>query len=270
MISGLPRSGSTLLCQILNMNPAFNATQTSPIMEMLAAHQSVFSHSPSFKAVDRLDYYQNFAAAQKAFIDSYYKGDKVIFDKNRAWPGFFMKLDKILANEDAKVIWTYRKIEHCISSMENQHRKYPLIQFPDEQGGANMNSLEGRINAWTGDGGILTRPIYQLHDAVEMGYGDRILIIDYDDLCIDTQATMNKIHKFLGYKKFNYDSKSFVDLKQSTHEHDNLYNYKYPHDIKEGKIVHSVPKSVVPDRLKDAIAEKYQWLTKYIKETNKE
>lgn len=265
MIAGLPRSGSTLLCQLLNMNPDFKATQTSPIIEMLTSQQSVFSHSGSFKAVDRLDYYGNFVKAQNAFIDAYYEGDKIIFDKNRSWTAHFMKMDEILGHKNSKVIWTYRAIEQCITSMERQHRKYPIIQFSEEaQNNLSMNSLESRINAWTSDGGIISRPILNLHDAVELGYGDRIHIVHYDRLCADTQNTLNEIHDFLGFEYYNYNSKNFKNLKQSTVEHDNLYNYKYPHQIKEGKIAHSASKSLVPKRLKEAIANKYKWLTDYI------
>jgi sulfotransferase len=108
MIAGLPRSGSTLLCQILNMNPDFQATQTSPLAEMLNAQQSVFSHSPSFKAVDRMDYYDKFADAQKAFIKAYYSGDKIVFDKNRGWTNSLRNIDEIFDHSDSKVIWTYR------------------------------------------------------------------------------------------------------------------------------------------------------------------
>src|ERR1700710_2714013 len=37
LISGLPRSGSTLLCAILRQNPRFNAAMTSPVAMLWGA-----------------------------------------------------------------------------------------------------------------------------------------------------------------------------------------------------------------------------------------
>jgi sulfotransferase len=264
MIAGLPRSGSTLLCQILNMNPDFQATQTSPLAEMLNAQQSVFSHSPSFKAVDRMDYYDKFADAQKAFIKAYYSGDKIVFDKNRGWTNSLRNIDEIFDHSDSKVIWTYRDPIDCIVSMEKRHRKYPLFQFPDEKQ-VNMATLEGRIQAWTGDGGILARPVIAFLDAVQMGYGDRIHLVDYQELCENTQVVMEKIHKFLGIKAFKYDINNFKDLKQTTTEHDNLYNYKFPHDIKEGEIKYvEANRSIIPQEMIKPIQERFGWLYEYV------
>lgn len=266
MISGLPRSGSTLLCQILNMNPDFRATQTSPMAEMLKSQQAVFSHSASFKAVDRLEYYESFANAQRAFIEAYYKDSKVVFDKNRGWPLHMMMIDEIMDNGDTKVIWTYRNPKHCLASMENQHRKYPLMQFVDEQQ-TPMTTIDQRLNVWTADQSIMTSPIFALHDAIEMGYDDRILIVDYEDLCKDTQKTMDEIHAFLGVKNHNYSVNNFKDLKQTTMEHDNLYNYKYPHKIMEGKIEYKVPEEELPGRFTEAIDKRFNWLVSHCKET---
>lgn len=269
VISGMPRSGSTLLCQILNMNPDFRATQTSPILDMLASQQSVFSHSPSFKAVDRMETYNAFANAQKAFITSYYEElygkDKTVFDKNRGWPMHLMKLDELLDNTDTKVLWTYRDPIHVVSSMESRHRQYPLIQFNEEaQGQIQLNTLGKRIDHWCGDNGIVATPIFGLHDAVEMLTEDRIHIIDYQDLCENTQAVMDKIHKFLELPTYAYNSKQFKDLKQTTKEHDSAYNYKYPHSIVEGEITYKKPDIFLPERYIKMINDRFKWVNEYV------
>jgi sulfotransferase len=269
VISGMPRSGSTLLCQILNMNPDFNATQTSPILDMLVAQQSVFSHSPSFKAVDRMEVYNAFGNAQKAFLESYYEElygeDKVVFDKNRGWPLHLMKLDELLDNTDTKILWTYRNPVHVVSSMEARHRLYPLIQFNEEGGGqVSLNTLEKRVNMWCGDNGIIAAPVYGLHDAVEMLNSKRIYIVDYKELCTKTQVVMDEIHSFLGLPKYSYAAKDFKDLKQVTKEDDSTYNYKYPHDIIEGKIEYKEPEFTLPQRYIDMINERFKWLNEHV------
>lgn len=268
VISGMPRSGSTLLCQILNMNPDFRATQTSPILEMLASQQGIFSHSPGFKAVDRMETYNAFANAQKAFLNSYYEelygADMVVFDKNRGWPLHLMKLDELLDNSDTKILWTYRDPLHVVASMEARHRQYPLIQFVEEAQGQALSTLGKRIDHWCGDNGIIATPVFGLHDAVEMLNTDRIYIVDYKDLCTNPKDTMAGIHKFLELPAYNYAKNNFKDLKQTTKEHDHVYNYKYPHNIKEGEITYKEPTIVLPERYTKMIKERFKWVNDFV------
>jgi len=264
LISGFPRSGSTLLCQILNMNPDFHATQTSPVLDMLAAMQSVYSHNPGYKAVDRIAHYNRFGDAQRNYLEGWYSMDQVIFDKNRGWLFHLMKLDEILDNEDTKILWTYRDPLHVIASMEKHHRNYPLIEHSeDSQPGKPMSSLDGRMSTWVNENGIVMTPARALIDAVNMGHENRIHIIDYKRLCSDTQKVMEEIHKFLGEPVFEYDKNGFKDLKQVTHEYDHVYNYKYPHDIVEGKIVYSDPDVAHLEPYREIIAKRFEFVTKH-------
>lgn len=264
MISGFPRSGSTLLCQILNMNPEFYATPTSPILDMLQSQQGIFSHNPSFKAVPRMDFYDNFKNAQNAFLHEYYPEDKVVFDKNRGWPIHLMKLDEILGHSDAKVIWTYRDPIDVVASMESRHRATPLMQFIEEGGNPQIaNTYEKRVQMWINDNGIVAFPGWSLHDAIQMGYEDRILIVDYYSLCNDTQTTMDDIHKFLGLEEHQYDTNNFEDLVQTTHEYDTFYNHKYTHDIVEGGIKYKESTFELLDGFKQGISERFKWVNEY-------
>jgi sulfotransferase len=50
--SSLPRSGSTLLQNILGQNPDFYVTPTSGLLELVYAARNNYSTSPEFKAQD--------------------------------------------------------------------------------------------------------------------------------------------------------------------------------------------------------------------------
>lgn len=52
LISGLPRAGSTLLCNILAQNPRFHATATSGILEMLFRVRNGWDTVEEFRAMD--------------------------------------------------------------------------------------------------------------------------------------------------------------------------------------------------------------------------
>ncbi len=253
------------------MNPEFRATQTSPILEMLQACVGVYSHSGGFKAVDRIEYYEAFANFLKSGLESFYDSDQIVFDKNRGWPIMIKRLDEILDHSDSKILWTYRDPVHVVQSMEKRHRQTPLIQFVDEaHNQINLSTLAQRINHWIGDNSIMGFPTVALSDAIEAGYEDRIKIIDYKQLCSNPEKVMKEVHEFLDLKPFDYAKNGWKDLKQSTHEHDNLYNYKFPHDITEGKISYSEPDFEIPESYVQAIQNRFKWLTDHCKKVKNE
>ena len=53
--SSMPRSGSTLLQNILGNNPDIYATPTSGLLEMLNASKRIYTSSNNFKAQDELE-----------------------------------------------------------------------------------------------------------------------------------------------------------------------------------------------------------------------
>lgn len=268
MVSGFPRSGSTLLCQLLNMNPEFNATPTSPLLDMLLAQQSCYSHNPGFKATDRMSTYDNFKKAQKAFLETYCDTNKkVTFDKNRGWPSHLQMLDHILDNSSSKIIWTYRDPVHICCSVEEKHKQTALIQFTEEAQGLGFDTLGGRVNSLISDNGIIGRPGWLLNDAVEMGYDKRIMIVGYGELCTNTQTVMDEIHDFLGLPRYDYAKNNFADLKQTTKEFDTFYNYKYPHNIKEGSISYKTPTITLPQNHIDAINGRFTWVNDYARKS---
>ena len=233
-IAGLPRAGSTLLCQILNSNPKFHVTPTSGVLDMLKTMRSNFSTNMTFRAQNRLEIYENFRHGLRGFLEGYFYDSEVVFDKNRAWTGNLTLLDNILENKDSKIIWLYRDPVEIVSSIEAQYQKTYLLENMDESAspGAFM-TLERRISTYTAAEGLIGFPIESLKDAFEMGFGNRILFIKYFDLTNNPKETLDRIHEFIGEESYEYDLKN---IKQSTWEFDGVYNYKFPHTIKEGEI----------------------------------
>ena len=82
MIAGLPRSGSTLLCNILNQNPRFHATSTSGILEIVLAIRNQWDNVVALKAS------KNKAgknAVIKGILNNYFStiDRPVVFDNSR-------------------------------------------------------------------------------------------------------------------------------------------------------------------------------------------
>src|SRR5262245_31386530 len=83
-ISGLPRSGSTLLSAILRQNPEFTAGMSSPLAQVVSnLIRSMSPENPlAFKVGD-----DQRARVIRASIEAFYEGTNaaVIFDTNRGW-----------------------------------------------------------------------------------------------------------------------------------------------------------------------------------------
>lgn len=261
----MPRAGSTLLCNILNMGEEFHVTPTSGTLEMIKTMRASYSQSITWRAQDRMEILDNFKNGLNGFIHGFFKEHDVVFDKNRGWPTNMSLLDEVLGNEDAKIIWCYRNPVDIIGSIESQYQKTILLENMDESIDAGaFSTLDSRIGTYI-NGGLVSSPVNMLIDAFEMGYGNRILFVRYEDLTQNTQAVLDHIHDFIGEPRKVYD---LSQLKQNTFENDGVYNYKFLHKIKEGGVKFKESDFKIPQRYVDAINERFQGLYKLIYQSN--
>ena len=134
-MSGLPRSGSTLLSSILNQNPRFYSGPSSPVVATMITLENSFSNDELF-----LGYPKPLQAKEiiSSVLPQYY-GDRqepVIFDKNRSWtvrmeyiPGYF--------DIQPKIICPVRDTAEILTSFISMIRRNPFqvdgkINFIDE------------------------------------------------------------------------------------------------------------------------------------------
>jgi hypothetical protein len=252
------------------MNPKFHATATSPLLDVIRGIRSIFSHNITYKSHDRLEDMDGIKRATKAFVDNYYDPSKeVIFDKSRGWVTSLTILDEILGNKDTKIIWTYRDPVEIVSSIEKHYNKTIMLENADEANGVDFSTLESRVNIFINDGGLVARPVWALNDAFDVGYSDRILIIRYGDLTLNPQETLDRIHDFLGLEQYPYSQNDFKDLKQTTNEFDGIYNYKFPHAIKEGEVKYVKHESLLPQHMVEKINARFSWVNELVKELYK-
>src|SRR5262245_4023245 len=91
-IAGLPRSGSTLLCNILAQNPRFHATATSGALDILFNVRNVwddFIHDGNNEGRRRVF---------RAVLDAFYAdiARPIIFDKSRSWLAYMEMAETVL------------------------------------------------------------------------------------------------------------------------------------------------------------------------------
>ena len=122
-ISGLPRSGSTLLSALLRQNPDFHAGMSSGLAPLVNGAMQIMS--PGAETALTLKPEQRETILRNLFY-SYYQGHcarPVIFDTNRAWNARLPLLQTLFP--EAKVISCVRDVSWVMDSLERQVRKNP-------------------------------------------------------------------------------------------------------------------------------------------------
>lgn len=119
-ISGLPRSGSTLLSALLTQNPRFHAGMSGPMGVFFAALLAKMSGENEFSVFISATQKK---AILKGVFDNYYAAekDKVVFDTNRIWCSKMPALAELFP--DAKVIACVRQTAWIIDSIESLIRR---------------------------------------------------------------------------------------------------------------------------------------------------
>lgn len=113
-LSGIARSGSTLLGSILNQNPEVHVTPTSPLLDYLCLNEQTLSALKHQYTFDNVSCVKN---TSKAIHDSFYNhiNKSIIIDKHRGWPRN-INITRDITGVEPKVICTYRPIAENICS----------------------------------------------------------------------------------------------------------------------------------------------------------
>ncbi|MEO9001804.1 MAG: sulfotransferase, partial [Rhodanobacter sp.] len=123
-ISGLPRSGSTLLAAILNQNPRFRAGMTSPLADIMGMVMAEASSKNDF-SFDVSD--EQRVAMLRGLVENFYAehaGAGVVFDTSRLWCSRMPLLGTLFPT--AKVIACVRPLPWVLDSMERLVRNQPV------------------------------------------------------------------------------------------------------------------------------------------------
>ena len=250
-IAGLPRSGSTLLCNILNQNPRFHATSTSGILDIILAIRNQWENVNEFRASPNKD---GKNAVVKGILQNYYStiDRPVIFDKSRGWCGHIELAEHILESE-IKVIVPVRAITDILSSFEklwrNQAHEW---QFPQEKTNYyDWQTVEGRADVWMKNDLPVGIAYNKLRDAISRGFADRLLFVEFEYLTESPKGTMEQVYSFLGDDYYDHD---FNNVKQTTSENDDIHGIPGLHTIRP------VVKPVVSDAIEvlgKNVIEKY-------------
>lgn len=203
VISGLPRSGSTLLCALLRQNPRFLSAMTSPVLSLVNALLPKMGEGNEFAVF--FDDDRRRAILQGVF-DSYYANlrlGQVVFDTNRSWTGKAALLDTLYPQ--ARIICCVREVGWIIDSVERMLRKNPLQvsrMFNYKPGSSVYGRVETLMNS---ENGLIGLSWSCLREAWFGEYAKKLLVIDYDRLVRDPRLMMRRLYEELNEPPFDHD-----------------------------------------------------------------
>lgn len=201
-ISGLPRSGSTLLAGLLRQNPRFHAGMSSPVGGLFDTLQGQMSGRNEY-AVSIDDTQRQ--RILRGLFDNYY-GDEfsadVVFDTHRIWCSKLRILNGLFPQ--AKMIACVRDMPWIIDSIERLVRSntLPLSSIFNYQPGSTVHS---RSESLAHDDGIVGFAYNALKEAY---YGEdtaNLMLLQYETLVSNPVAAVRAVYAFIGEPVFSHD-----------------------------------------------------------------
>lgn len=222
-ISGLPRSGSTLLSSILKQNPDFHTGISGP---MLSHFRAIFEISNEVQQSERST--ARTERMLKAVVNTFYEdiNKPVIFDTNRLWTNLLPQLKHIYPY--TKVIVCVRDINWIINSFEMMHQKNPMNISSVYPKNVDMN-VYSRTQSLMAEGGIIRLPYDSLKSAMTGAFKDMLFFVDYNLLTKNPEGTLKALYNFIGKPYFNHD---FDNVENSFDEYDADLNLPGLHTVK--------------------------------------
>lgn len=251
-LSGIPRSGNTLLSSILNQNKKIASTPNSLISEILYNFDS-FRYSDV--AYNNFPDHKSYESMMTQLIPSYYKNwdQKYIIDRG-PWgtPDNLNLLKKYCPNK-IKIIVLLRDINEVLASFIKWSQENPN-NFIDRE----FTKVEDQCDFLMSPKGQIVKNILSSFNLFKPENINYSIFINYNDLVKNTEETVKKIYDFLDIEPYKHDFNRIKNF--------NLNGIDY-NDTLLGENLHKVKKTIetpnysIFDYLPKSTIEKYKEFT---------
>lgn len=257
-MSGLPRSGSSLLSALFNQNPRFYCGPSSPVCSTIQTLEEHFQADELYNACPKKNYIEG---VMSSTLPSYYSDiDKpVIIDKNRSWTRRLGHLQKYFNIENPKVVCTVRNLSEILASFITLIHQSQNVSFIDKA----LQRIKVPVSdfsrcQWIASDGPLGRSYTNLQIAIQEGYRENLLFVEYNDLTSNPEETMKKIYNFLGEEYYQHD---FNNVQKVVQEDDGkMYGLPTMHDVRSKvKPISKDPKDILPQKVIEDVANLEFW-----------
>jgi len=211
-ISGLPRSGSTLLSAILKQNPKFHASVTDPLAVLVRNTIELAQEGAGMKFEVPVKRRENIV---KGLFDGFYAdiNNPIIFNTNRAWTFLTPTIRYIYPN--AKMLLCVRDLNQILNSFEKLHRNNPLST--NTITGTFSGNVYSRAEMLMNSTGIVGFPYIGIKQAITGNEKDMLMIIEYESLTKNTETVIRAIYNFLAEEYYQHD---YSNIRMNKKEYD--------------------------------------------------
>lgn len=216
-LSGLPRSGSTVLAAILSQHPSLHTTSTSNLLDTLVGTLRAWADSLNTRAqTDQAKEEDKIRNILKNVCETQYAdvNKPIILDKARGWADDtnIRTMSKVFGYKP-KIIATVRNVEDCAASFVRIVKPKDLDHFLLKDD--------------------LIKHLKESYQTFEKGFSfapECFLIVDYDDLMKDPKKELKRVHEFLELPDFEYDLNA-IDGTNLQERDEEIWEVKGLHDI---------------------------------------
>jgi sulfotransferase len=236
-ISGLPRSGSTLLSAILKQNPEFYADISSPV-------QGIVTNTVDF--MTGCENNVNLTEDRRknillSIFEGYYKHleTPVIFDSSRGWTKNTTLLQELFPT--TKILCCVRDITWIINSFELINKKNPFYTSTLVKEECKDNVFSRSDAMMDKNGGIIAGSWIALREGYAMN-PEMIYFVEYENLCKNPEKEMRTIYEFLEKPYYYHD---FENVEYSNETFDRSCNLKDLHTVRK-RVEYKEQRKVLP------------------------
>lgn len=257
---GLPRTGSTVLMNILQQNPDVFTTSSDPFPNILNKHILIDTrYSENFQAMSTTQADQAVHGMALGATRGWYEGltsKPVVISKARSWSHVHHLFP------DAKILVTVRDLRDIVESFDKINRNIKALHSYAEDGKLYGCMLEEEKYTYHFEtNNALSGTLYgELRKYMTMFQrGERkIKFIRYEDFLKEPNTVLNNVYRFLELPSFNHD---LDNISQSElFEHDNAYfREKTSHVVQSQMIPWKEPQRHLSDWIHNKIIEDHKW-----------
>jgi len=198
-ITGVPKSGTSLITSVLKQNKDIHIEEKSFLNNIFANLALNWTENDSKKE-----------SVFNSLIEGYYKdtSKKVVFDRGNMWPQL-IPLTNALFKEPVKILCVVRNLAQILSVLEKEYREKPFnLIFAGDQ----ISTVEGRCQGHASSNGLVGNVLLGIHDAIMGGYDEQFLFVDYNNFCNEPKSQLQRITEFFNIPEAEYDLKN-IDYK---------------------------------------------------------
>ena len=196
---GLPRSGTTLLTNIINQNSEIFATDISSLPYLLYCNERDWSKNPSVLA-NKID--EQIVNISTSLINTcwQHKSQKIILDRHLNWANNSSIIPKMF-NENSKFIVLVRDIHKIVASILQQHYHSAPTSIIDKHLIENRKFQNDAMRCDFIFHSII-QPTYDILKRLSEN-NSNVLFLDYDILM--EERSLNKMYNFLNIENFEHN-----------------------------------------------------------------